>query len=53
MNMKMENIIRKLEQYIIDDEITYEFDDIIEELEQSDLEVSSVEPLLKLMEIYI
>lgn len=24
-----------MEQYIVDDEVTYEFDDIIEELEQS------------------
>ena len=46
----MENIIKKLEQYIKDDEVTYEFDDAIEELEQLDLGLSSVESLLGFME---
>ena len=31
----MENIIKKLERYIEDDEVTYEFDDAIEELERT------------------
>ena len=46
----MENIIKKLERYIEDDEVTYEFDDAIEELEQLDLGLSSVESLLGFME---
>lgn len=46
----MENVIKKLEQYIKDDEVTYEFDDAIEELEQLDLGLSSVESLLGFME---
>ena len=32
MHVEMENVIKKLEQYIKDDEVTYEFDDAIEEL---------------------
>ena len=31
MHVEMENVIKKLEQYIKDDEVTYEFDDAIEE----------------------
>ena len=46
----MENVIKKLEQYIKDDEVTYEFDDAIEELKQLDLGLSSVESLLGFME---
>ena len=46
----MENIIKKLERYIEDDEVTYEFDDAIEELEQLDLGLLSVESLLGFME---
>ena len=34
MHVEMENVIKKLEQYIKDDEVTYEFDDAIEELKQ-------------------
>ena len=30
MHVEMENVIKKLEQYIKDDEVTYEFDDAIE-----------------------
>ena len=41
---------KKLERYIEDDEVTYEFDDAIEELEQLDLGLSSVESLLGFME---
>lgn len=50
MHVEMENIIKKLERYIEDDEVTYEFDDAIEELEQLDLGLSSVESLLGFME---
>lgn len=50
MHVEMENVIKKLEQYIKDDEVTYEFDDAIEELEQLDLGLSSVESLLGFME---
>ena len=46
MHVEMENVIKKLEQYIKDDEVTYEFDDAIEELKQLDLGLSSVESLL-------
>ena len=46
----MENVIKKLERYIENDEVTYEFDDAIEELEQLDLGLSSVESLLGFME---
>lgn len=46
----MENVIKKLEQYIKDDEVTYEFDDAIEELKQLDLGLSLVESLLGFME---
>ena len=48
MHVEMENVIKKLERYIEDDEVTYEFDDAIEELEQLDLGLSSVESLLGL-----
>lgn len=50
MHVEMENVIKKLEQYIKDDEVTYEFDDAIEELKQLDLGLSSVESLLGFME---
>lgn len=50
MHIEMENVIIKLEQYIEDDEVTYEFDDAIEELGQLDLGLSSVESLLVFME---
>ena len=50
MHVEMENVIKKLERYIEDDEVIYEFDDAIEELEQLDLGLSSVESLLGFME---
>ena len=50
MHVEMENVIKKLEQYIKDDEVTYEFDDAIEELKQLDLGLSSVESLLGFIE---
>ena len=50
MHVEMENVIKKLEQYIKDDEVTYEFDDAIEELKQLNLGLSSVESLLGFME---
>lgn len=50
MHVEMENVIKKLEQYIKDDEVTYEFDDAIEELKQLDLGLSLVESLLGFME---
>ena len=50
MHVEMENIIKKLERYIEDDEVTYEFDDAIEELGKIDLGLSSVESLLGFME---
>ena len=40
-------LLKKLERYIEDDEVTYEFDDAIEELEQLDLGLSSVEIIVR------
>jgi hypothetical protein len=46
----LESILVQMERLVIDDEVACEFDDAVEEIEQLEIGLFSVEPLLRLME---
>ena len=50
MNDELKAILDQMELCIEDDEITYEFDDLIEKISDLNLGLSSIEPLLHFIE---
>ena len=52
MNDELKTILNQMELCIEDDEITYEFDDLIEKISDLNLGSASIEPLLYFIEEY-
>lgn len=52
MDDEFKLILQQMEACIEDNEVTYEFDDLIDKINDLDLECSSIEPLLMFIEEY-
>lgn len=50
MNDEFKSILQQMEVCIEDNEVTYEFDDLIDKINDLDLGCSSIEPLLRFIE---